>query len=183
MPVTHAVEARQVRRRFGSRDDVVRRDRVFGMRQRYRNDLASRFRQFLDCSFHCGANFRIESLAKIFFRNAEPQPFRRLPNLGLVIGDGNFGGSRVEFIASGDIAQQDGRVFHRLRQRTNVIKRRRKRDQSVARNAPVRGQQSHHSAKSRWLTNRSAGIRSQCRDCQVCGHRRCASTRRSARHA
>src|SRR4029079_16266022 len=40
-PIPHAVVARQIGRRFGRRDDVVGRQRVLGVRQRYLDDLGA----------------------------------------------------------------------------------------------------------------------------------------------
>ncbi len=61
--ITHAVKARQVRRSLRGRDQVISRNRVFGVRQRNLDDLASQLGQFLNRRLDRTANFGIQAFA------------------------------------------------------------------------------------------------------------------------
>ena len=63
-------------------------------------------------------------------------------------------------------------VAHVSGERPDAVKRRRKGDQAVARDASVGGQHAHYAAKAGWLANGTAGIRAQRGHGQVGRHGR-----------
>ena len=76
--IAYAIKSRQVGGSFGSRNDVIRGDCVFGVRQRNRNNLASQAAQLFNRCFYRVADLAVETFSKILFCNADLQPTDRL---------------------------------------------------------------------------------------------------------
>src|SRR5262249_40869660 len=100
--VTDAIETGQVRGGFRGGDHVIRRDGVLGVRERDRDDPASRRFQSLDGCLPGGSYFRIETLSKIFLRDPQPQSARRYFQLLFIVLNGEIGRGRVQRIVPGD---------------------------------------------------------------------------------
>lgn len=69
--VADAIEAGEVRGRFGGSDDVVGRYGIFGMRERNFDDLGALGLEIGSGFFNTGANAGIDSIGEVFFRQAE----------------------------------------------------------------------------------------------------------------
>src|SRR6185369_12417359 len=76
--VANTIETRQIRRRFSSCNDVIRRDGIFGMGKRNLHNFAPKIAQSVDRGLNRTPNLRIKSLSEIFFRHAYAQTFYRL---------------------------------------------------------------------------------------------------------
>ncbi len=82
-----------------------------------------------------------------------------------------------------DHIKQDRRVFHRLSNRTDLIKTGTKSNKTIARDATVSGLHADHAAKRGGLTDRTAGIASERREGHVRRNRSRRTAARTARHA
>ena len=85
--VADAVEAREVRRRLGRRDDVIGVEAVLGVGQRDLFDFTALLFVERNGALHCGADLGIEARAEIFLRNAETPRTLALLQFGAVIGN------------------------------------------------------------------------------------------------
>src|SRR5205809_6506480 len=77
MAVAHAVEARQVRRGFGRRDDVIRRDGEAAVGQADRNAFRAELLELRDRRFDCLAYVGSESLAEVLLGLADKKTRQR----------------------------------------------------------------------------------------------------------
>ena len=112
--VPHAVVARQVRRSLGGGDQVVRRNRVFRVGQRYRNNLASRPWPVPGCPLppRCRTSGS-RPFTEVFPRHCRSSGLRPAVQSVEVVGHRNVGRGRIQRIASGHGLQHQARCLSR----------------------------------------------------------------------
>ena len=131
------------------------------MRQRNFHYFASRGGEFLNGGFDGAAHLAVEPFAEIFFGHTQLQSANRTFDFISIVGHGNIGGCRIQRIASGNVLQQQRGIFHGFGERADVVERRGKSDQPVARDATISRREAHHSAKRRRLSDGAAGVGAQ----------------------
>ena len=175
--VAHTIIAREIGRGLGRRDDVVCRQRVFGVRQGYVDGLRAGISEPLRAALPERLDFRRHALHPVFLRNADAHAFDRSADECLVVRHRNIGTGGVLGVMARHRAQQDRAIAHAARKRPRLIERRRKRHDPPPRAAAVGRLQSDDAAEGRRLADRAAGIGPGGADAQV----RCDRRRRSAR--
>ena len=131
------------------------------MRQRNFHYFASRGGEFLNGGFDGAAHLGIESFAEIFFRHPQLQSANRAFDFIGVVRHWHVGGCRIQRIASGNVLQQQRGIFHGFGERADVVERRGKSDQPVARDATISRREANHTAKCRRLSDGAAGVGAQ----------------------
>ncbi len=126
--------------------------------------------QFGNARFDGRSDFRVQTLSEIFFGHADSEPAHGPNQVSFIIGYRDVSGSRVERIAAGDHAQENRGVFHGLGQRANVVERRRKGDQTVARHSPISRHESDYATERSRLADGAARVRAQGGNRGACGN-------------
>ncbi len=107
MAVTHAVVARQIRARFGCRDDVINRHGVFGVRQGNFFDHRALPFDLANRVTHGSVDLWVHTRDEIFFRNADAQPLNAHLQIIAVVRHRPVRGSRVGGIVAGESFEQE----------------------------------------------------------------------------
>ena len=121
--VAHTVIARQVRGGFGGRDDVIGRQRVFGMRQGDVDDLGTRGTVPVDALLPQRLDLFRHAVHAVFGGNADLHALYRLADGSLIVGLGQGNGSGVLVVDACHRLQQDRRIAHVAGNRTCLIER------------------------------------------------------------
>ena len=104
---------------------------------------------------------RIDAAGELILtRQTDPQPLHRAVQIRQIVGHRLVHAGRVLRIVSRHHPQQQRGVGHRPAERADLIQRRRKGHQPVARHAPICRLEPHEPTKGSRLADRSAGVRS-----------------------
>ena len=158
--VAHAVVAREVARRFGGRDQVVRTEpeATLGNRQ-----LDDRRAGFAKASPRALRRPTTSSSAPSISSRTRPIRFPATPVVDARHQRRRGFGQRrrVPRVVSGDHFEQQRGVGDVVRERTDLVERAGEGDEPVARDQSVRRLHPDHSAERGGLTNRTAGVRAK----------------------
>src|SRR5207253_1482346 len=91
--VADSIEARKIRGRLRRGHDVIRRNGVRGVRQRYGYNLTAETSQLLKRSFHCFPHGAVQTFAQVFFGYTDFQSTNRLLQLAYIVRHRDVGGS------------------------------------------------------------------------------------------
>ena len=156
--ILYTVKSCQIGRSFSRSNDVVSIDRIFCAGERNFLYSSTVLLQQLDRSMHSSLDFCIDTLTEIFFRNTDTQTLYVAVQIVIQISVCPICRSGVHVVMSLNQALQQGNIFDRLSERTDLIQRGSKCHQTITRNAAVGRLQSYNTAEGSRLTNRSAGI-------------------------
>ncbi len=121
--VTNTVVAREIRRRLCGRHNVVRRQRIFCVRQRNFDKFGAGCFQPRAAALPDFLDFRRHSVEAIFFRNSNTQAFHRLSDCRLIVGHRHVRACRVFRIRPRHRTQEDRRIAHAARKRPRLVER------------------------------------------------------------
>ena len=114
-------------------------------------------------------------------RHADPLAADIVFKPGRVIRNGYVRRRRIELVTPGDHAQDVRRIFDRLPENADIVERGGKRDQPVARYAPIGGFQADDPAERCRLAHRAARLRPERRSDHPGSHRYRRTARAAAR--
>ena len=183
--VPNAVEAREVRRRFGRRDDVVRRDGEVGVRQRDVSHRRAELRAACRAPRRTvRANARVERRREVFPRAADrPRPSAsRVAQRSVVVDRRRQRSSSRTDRARRWRRDRCAASSTRRAEYADLIERRRERDEAVPAHATVRRLDANDAAERRRLPYRSRPSPSRARRAR-CRPRRRPPIRRTSRPA
>ena len=138
MAEAHAVEARQVRRRFGRRDDVVRGHGQMDVLELDALQLRAELLELGERGANCRGIVGIEARVEEALGHADRDAVPRLVDELRVARHRLVERRRVARIESGHRFEQQRRVLGRLREHAGLVEARCERDHAVARHASVR---------------------------------------------
>ncbi len=121
MAVAHAVEARQVRRGLGGRDDVVRRHREAAVRQSDGDALRAELLELLERRLHGLAHVGGQPLAEMLLRHADAQARERLLQIPSIVFADAFDRGRIARIEPGHDVEKQREVFGAFRDRAPLV--------------------------------------------------------------
>ena len=189
----HAVEARQVRRRLGRRDDVVDRDRQLGARQAARRPASRRACSNSASAARSGAvDVAGQRRREEFLRQADAQalqrPRRRRAGAPWRARRGSPAAAARRWSSRAGrspliAAEQQRAVLGAARQQAGLVEARGEGDHAVARAHAVGRLDAGDAAKARRLADRAAGVGAGRRRQQARRDRRRRAARRAARDA
>ena len=178
--VTHAVETREVRRALGRRDEIIRREPVFRRRQLDFDELCTELREIGIRRFVRGGDAGREiggcELPDDAHAHAA-QIFAQMPGGCL---ERHVDAGRIHRVVTAHRVVRERRVFHRARERADLIEARGKRDQPVTRDAPIGRLEPDDVAERRRFANRPARIAAGGNRGYVAAHGSRAARRRAA---
>ena len=133
MPVAHAVEAGQVGRRLGRRDDVVDRDRQLDIRQRHLDGPCSQRAKPGERNVDRGGDIGIDPVAAVLPRQADAQARERfrgrsLPQQPRIIFRRSCQTGRVARIVARHGIEKQRAILRSLRKGARGVEARRERD-------------------------------------------------------
>ena len=129
------------------------------MRQIDVNYFSAEIAISVDCLFDCGPHFIVQTFAEQGSRYAQAKAFLKvLFGLATIIRNRHIGSGRVVRIASRDCLHDRGGIARGPRKDTDLIQRRTKSDQAIARDSSIGWLESDYSAQRGRLTHRAAGV-------------------------
>jgi hypothetical protein len=160
--VADAVVTRQVRRGLGGGDQVVDGHGVFRrQRERHLFDFTALFSVELNGLSHGRADLGVKPGAEKFPRHAQPPRAFAPDQLGPVVRHVRLERGRIARVVPGDGAEQQRRVLHGVRHGADLIERRGKGRQAVARHQPVGRFEADDAAQCGRLADGAAGVRAE----------------------
>ena len=138
MTETHPVEAREIRRRFGRRDDVIGGHGQMNVLELDGLQFRAELRELGERGAHRGRVLRLEPVEEAL-GHADTDVVPLLADLERVLRHGLVERGRVALVEARHRFEQQCRVLGRLRQHAGLVEARRERDHAVAGHAPVGG--------------------------------------------
>ena len=182
MAVAHAVEARQVRRGLGRRDDVVRGHGEAARGQVDRNTFRAELLELRECRFDRLTHFGGESIAEVLLGRADTKTRQRSVQFAAVILDSALDRGRIALVEPRHHVQKQRKVLGALRDRSSLIEAGGESDHAVPRHQTVSRLQPRHTRERSGLADRSAGIGARGSGRHARGNRRRRPARGAAGH-
>ena len=137
------------------------------MRQRDLDNFRAQAAVDLDSRPHACLNLGVHPLDEVFLGHAELQALDSVVQRGRVIRHWQVERGGIQRIVAGNGLQHEGRILHRVGERSDLVKRGGKSNQTIARDASVARLQTDTAAKGRGLADRTAGIRAERGQCFI----------------
>ena len=149
--VFHAVITGQVAARLRARQNVIRRYRIIEHRHIHRHKHRAQLFQNMRRIHHALAHIFRQTLAEIRLRNTDAQPIK--PLFFRNHRRRHIHARRVQLVLTHQHSRHRGGVPRINRQRSDLIQRRRIRQQPIARNRAIRRLDARHAAERRRLAD------------------------------
>jgi hypothetical protein len=154
----HAVEARQIRRRLGRRDDVVRRHRQVNVLELDALQLGAELLELRERRPHGSRIVGVEAAVEEALGHADRDVLPRLADDARIGRHRLLERRRVALVEPGHRFEQQRCILRRLREHARLVEARGERDHAVARHAPVRRLEARDARERGRLANRAAGV-------------------------
>jgi hypothetical protein len=180
MAESHAVEARQVGRTLGRRDDVVRRHRQVDVGHVHFD--RGRAERLEDCDRlpDPRTTVGVKTFVEVLPDDADLEALNRIAEFGDVIGHGLVQAGRIALVEARHDAKHSCGVFRGSRNHAGLVEARGERDHAVARYAAVGRLDADRTGQRRGLTNRATRIRPGGGGHEAGRHGGCRTARRAA---